>query len=264
MATRLLNSDRRQEQTTQQRLFVRLANQHKGDLRTAIRQAMKSGASAFESDGRSAITAAVNDERQRIRQRIEAVHRASFDTLGRRVLDAALEKSRAGAGHEFKIVSEDPTEAFDEALRAFVAEQTAQQVERVLDTTNSQLARIITEGTREGAGVDEIARRIRTSADNLSRVRSEVIARTEAHKAGQRAQDQAAKASGIARQKEWISSADGRTRTDKFDHLRPDGETVDIDGRFKETGEELEHPGDPAGSAANIVQCRCSVGYVVD
>jgi len=100
----------------------------------------------------------------------------------------------------------------------------------------------------------------------LSSGRAERIARTEVigalnggHLDGYR--------EGGASSKEWLSTDDDRTRgadpKDEFNHLAADGETVDLDAEFTKTGEALQYPGDPAGSAGNIINCRCALLPVV-
>jgi len=69
--------------------------------------------------------------------------------------------------------------------------------------------------------------------------------------------------SGVVRSKTWLSALDERVRGneagDVFNHLPPaHGETVGLREMFVNTGEALAHPGDPNGSAANIINCRCT------
>ena len=56
-------------------------------------------------------------------------------------------------------------------------------------------------------------------------------------------------------QKEWMTSIDGRERAA---HRGADGQIIDFKERFLVGGEQLFHPGDPAGSAKNVINCRCS------
>ena len=56
-------------------------------------------------------------------------------------------------------------------------------------------------------------------------------------------------------QKEWMTSIDGRERAA---HRGADGQIIDFKERFLVGGEQLFHPGDPAGSARNVINCRCS------
>jgi hypothetical protein len=56
-------------------------------------------------------------------------------------------------------------------------------------------------------------------------------------------------------QKEWMTGLDGKERPA---HRSADGQIVDFKERFIVGGEHLFNPGDPAGSARNVINCRCS------
>lgn len=60
--------------------------------------------------------------------------------------------------------------------------------------------------------------------------------------------------------KQWVATIDARTRPD---HLAAHGQEVGIDEPFIVGGEQLDHPGDPAGSAAEVINCRCRVVTVL-
>ncbi len=51
---------------------------------------------------------------------------------------------------------------------------------------------------------------------------------------------------------------DSKTRED---HAEADGQEVGMDEPFDVGGEQLMYPGDPAGSAGNVINCRCTVIY---
>jgi hypothetical protein len=55
--------------------------------------------------------------------------------------------------------------------------------------------------------------------------------------------------------KEWIATLDERVR---IDHAEANGQVVDMDKNFLVGGEELAYPGDSRGSAANVINCRCT------
>jgi uncharacterized protein with gpF-like domain len=95
----------------------------------------------------------------------------------------------------------------------------------------------------------------------ISRQRGALIARTETHGAANYGADGAARATGLKLRKEWIAAEDERTRPD---HNEANGQIVDMDQAFDVGGEALMYPGDPAGSAGNIINCRCGVSHVVD
>ena len=65
------------------------------------------------------------------------------------------------------------------------------------------------------------------------------------------------------RVKEWITVGDDRVRPA---HAAVDSDQVDADQPFRVMGEELMYPGDTSlgASAANVVNCRCSVSYDVE
>lgn len=95
------------------------------------------------------------------------------------------------------------------------------------------------------------------------------IVRTETTSAMNNGTLATADTTGIVLEKVWYSADDTRTRrhTGKpkspFDHLEMDGRVVAQGEKFKlmnyKTGEPeyLEYPGDPTGSAGNIINCRC-------
>ena len=84
------------------------------------------------------------------------------------------------------------------------------------------------------------------------------IARTEIHTATERGAFEGARSLGVRVAKEWVSRRDGRVR---LDHAIADGQIQEIDTPFSVGGENLMYPGDPAGSARNVIQCRCVALY---
>lgn len=259
MARRLVGPDPRQERATQQRLTSRIANAQARAIQRAIRQAMTSAADRYAEEGSIGINPAVEEQRPAIERTIRGMYSAAWETLGGRVLQAA--KSAHGDTWARK---QDPDEQHSEALRQFIAAHAAERVGMIQNTTTEQIQRIIQQAQREGEGVEGIAKRIRDTGPSMSRVRSQVIARTEVHNAGQAAQDSAARAGGVAQRKEWFAALDDRTRDDKFSHVDADGEVVLMDEVFRNTGEDMRYPGDPRGSSGNVIMCRCGVGYLVD
>lgn len=58
--------------------------------------------------------------------------------------------------------------------------------------------------------------------------------------------------------KQWIRKRPHDSRTRKA-HRKADGQIRPLGNAFKVGGEALQFPGDPAGSAGNIVNCRCTL-----
>jgi uncharacterized protein with gpF-like domain len=101
--------------------------------------------------------------------------------------------------------------------------------------------------------------------DRLPAYRRENIARTETMRASN-AGSNALYVDWGAKQKEWLATADDRTRPEHQVGAawgRPPL-VVGIDEKFMIGGEELEYPGDPAGDPGNTCQCRCTVLPVIE
>lgn len=82
--------------------------------------------------------------------------------------------------------------------------------------------------------------------------RAKTVAVTEVHRAfGVGGYALAARFSGT---KTWIAKEDSATRPA---HRRADGQTVSIQNPYQVGGESLMFPADPAGSASNVINCRC-------
>lgn len=61
--------------------------------------------------------------------------------------------------------------------------------------------------------------------------------------------------------KRWVAVGDKFTRDQ---HLRADNQIVNKESDFVVGGEKLKYPGDPSGSAENIINCRCRITAVVE
>lgn len=112
----------------------------------------------------------------------------------------------------------------------------------------------ISRGIASGLPYRDIARNINNvSGSGLSNAKR--IARTEGHRIQQtsaRDAQQTAKKKGADVVKQWDASLDKRTRDS---HARVDGEIKELDKKFSNG---LMFPGDPSGSAAEVINCRCT------
>lgn len=102
------------------------------------------------------------------------------------------------------------------------------------------------------------AKMLRQQFDKYNKYQAERLVRTEATNAANAATMQSAQDifPGADMQKEWISASDERTRAA---HREANGQIVDFNKPFLVKGEALMRPGDPRGSASNVINCRCSV-----
>jgi HK97 family phage portal protein len=143
----------------------------------------------------------------------------------------------------------------------FVKARANQLAGPVTDTTYEAIKATLAEGAKAGEDVPALARRIRSVFDDADRVRSVRIARTEVISAFNGSGLEVAKELGgdVVGGQEWIAARDDKTRSE---HAEADGQIVAIGEKFNVGGEELEYPGDPAGSPWNVVSCRCTAAFV--
>jgi SPP1 gp7 family putative phage head morphogenesis protein len=128
---------------------------------------------------------------------------------------------------------------------------------KVESTTKKTLGRIIDKGLKEGQSIPKIAKNIKEKF-KTSKKRSTTIARTETVGASNMGSFEGAAQTGLALNKFWIATKDKRTRKT---HKRADGQTVGMNEKFRVGNSRLEYPGDKAGEAKEIINCRCAVGY---
>lgn len=130
-----------------------------------------------------------------------------------------------------------------------------------------RLRPILMKGISDGLGVAEIGRLIVKDIGEyklgFSRYRSERIVRTEVVSSSNWASLETVKQSGVRLMKIWITELDGRERET---HREANNQKVGLDEKFlvrRADGgyDEMEYPSDPSGSAGNVINCRCSVGY---
>lgn len=138
------------------------------------------------------------------------------------------------------------------------------EVERTLDTradlfsqsinetTFNQLKDQFKESLEEGENRQQLIRRIEQTYRGISKGRAQNIARTEVQVANQTGQFDAYKQAGITL-KIWVSTPDDKTRPS---HRALDGQEKPIEQPF-DNG--LMYPGDPSGSAGEIINCRCTI-----
>lgn len=127
------------------------------------------------------------------------------------------------------------------------------------DTLRETLDTSLAEGLSQGEGLTKLIERLLTETEgvygNMTEQRAEVIARTESATSENYGIYATYKIEGVEK-KTWLATRDERTRDA---HREADGQTVGIDDPFLVDGEELDFPGDPAGSAGTVIQCRCTM-----
>ncbi|MHA2856918.1 phage head morphogenesis protein [Paenibacillus lautus] len=95
----------------------------------------------------------------------------------------------------------------------------------------------------------------------FSMQRAQRISRTMSTAAANGGKLEGWKQSEVAKGKKWRAAAGSRTRKT---HRKANGQIVALDKPFKVGASKLMYPGDPAGEAKEIVNCRCTMQLVMD
>jgi uncharacterized protein with gpF-like domain len=177
-------------------------------------------------------------------------------------------------GYSHLEVKADGETLFDRILQEFIEQFGALKVQQITDATREHIRRFIASGSRRGLGVAAIAKEMRDAIPDLSALRANRIARTETHTASQFSQVAVARESRRPLLKVWNSVEDHRTRdfgegdgvSDGYNHRVMDEVSVAMDDTFMVPtkygySEPLMQPGDPRGSAGNVINCRCAVTF---
>jgi len=135
------------------------------------------------------------------------------------------------------------------------------RIRSVEDTYVKEITNLLATRLDDGLTIDQAAREVKKIVDKPSFYKWQAtrIARTESTAAANYAATQVSEIVGFVMEKEWISALDSRTRGD---HRAANGQRVPQRERFVIDGEQLRFPGDPAGSAGNVINCRCTVAIV--
>ena len=129
------------------------------------------------------------------------------------------------------------------------ADTRAEIAETIIENIRKDLSRIIGRGVEAGEGVPVISRNIRDNF-NTTLKRARTIARTETGIVLNNARYEMMDREPLTRRHEWSSSIDSLVRPSHA----IDGEKRQLGRRFSNG---LRFPGDPTGSAAMIINCRC-------
>jgi hypothetical protein len=262
MANTLTGNSPQREREIQDRLMMDIARVIEVRLATDIDRTMK--AFAREQGNRAKQNEIMAQHRDRLSTLLTRSYGEIWDAFGTRILDAALK------AHHAKIeTKQEPLDTLRTVQLAWIAQNVGAKVTLISNTTQEQSERIIRDATAvavaEGLGERELARLINATmlerAPDFAAYRGQNIARTEMHSSAGAATQAAAEATGLNIVKQW--SAAFQTERSRTPHLDADGDTVPLDQPFIIDGEPLMYPGDPNGSAENIINCRCVSLHVV-
>lgn len=146
-------------------------------------------------------------------------------------------------------------------VRRFITSRAKRLAGYVTDTTYQALRDQLAQGAENGEGIPDLADRVRHVFQVATQARARTIARTEVISAYNGATEVASDGldEDVIGGKEWIATRDARTREH---HRDADGQTVGRSESFRVGGHDMRYPGDPSGPAAEVVNCRCTIGYL--
>lgn len=157
------------------------------------------------------------------------------------------------------------TNEFRSNLINWITNNAGLRIKTVRQSLINYLLDEINNGIGQGYDIREISKQIEKLVNSRSFYRWQAmrIARTETTAAANYGATIASGSSLYVIEKIWISSNDARTRQiekgDKHDHLDMHLVTVGEKEAFNVQGDMMMFPGDPNGSASNVINCRCTV-----
>jgi len=185
------------------------------------------------------------------------------------ISESAVKKSVKGfyVPMEFKSAK---TDAFQYAIIQVLQNDGLDQLAAdITNTTKEQIRRFLIESAQKNYTLPETIALLRTSG--ITDYRAELIARTETGRAANIGSMVGATSTGLVTIKEWIATRDNRTRReprDHTDHLEMDGVKLPMEKQFQVPNNQvglgyelMDHPCDSKASAANVCNCRCTLGY---
>jgi uncharacterized protein with gpF-like domain len=128
------------------------------------------------------------------------------------------------------------------------------KITNITDTTNDKIVDILDQGRQDGLSHYDIGKQIDDMLGDSWDGRGETISRTEVNGAMNYAGLQDAKAMAPDLNKVWSTTGADNVRPW---HEEADGQSVPQDEPFIVMGEEMDCPGDDAGSPENVINCAC-------
>lgn len=265
-----MSSRRQRELLTQNRLLVRQEALAERDIAKVIREVADALAARLTYGDVEAGLMIVDEHRPAMAAVLEKRLQQTALIFGGRTLDritANLPKSyyaalapgtgpvRGDAGDLREL--KDAREVFEGTILQWVRLHALQRATSVMGTLKEAVRSVLVESFSDGTGEAGTVKLIRERIGRtLSASSAARIARTEMHTASTIGADEAARSTGLEMVKEWASAEDSRTRPS---HAEADGDEVALDEPFSVGGALLMVPGDPAGPAKEIINCRCAI-----
>lgn len=206
------------------------------------------------------------------KEKTQQLFEKTWGLAGAKFAENTFNKYHKSISTNIRVKTEQPLSFWYEYMKNWALTEAGDRITWINQTTDEEILKVIRNtldlAGQNGLGVDETARMMRNnlvdSYGTLNKYRAQRIVRTEVIGASNMGQIKGAELLGYNMNKKWVSWLDMATRRGpEFNHIRCHGETVPINSMFMLSGETLKGPGDPAGSAGNIINCRCTVTFEV-
>lgn len=155
------------------------------------------------------------------------------------------------------------TDSFLNDILLFLAGEGGSKIVSIRGTLIEDIIKAIQIKIEENATLVELQKAIYeivTKSQQFYKWQALRIARTETTFASGFAAMRTASQYNFELTKQWIAAKDDRTRRD---HRIENGQIVDFNEPFiMADGTQMMYPGDPKGKASQVINCRCTIGFV--
>jgi len=168
---------------------------------------------------------------------------------------------KSSAGQYQRKEEEDFEGMWREMMLALVANECAEKIRSIRNTSKLTYKRLLDQAVREGLdegwGIEKISRQILREGRRTEKWQAMRIARTEVLSASNYGSLKGAETTGIPMIKRWVSTVAAEPRED---HQAMVGRAVDLQNPFElPSGNSLMYPGDPSAPMSETINCQCGI-----
>lgn len=128
------------------------------------------------------------------------------------------------------------------------------------NTTYDAVKSILKDAYQRGASIEDIKKELAEAFDQFSQTRAKTIAQNEMGAYINGGSDEAARESGVVKEKQWVSA---RLPTARASHIAvEDRGPIPMDNKFDVAGYMADYPHDPVLPPSESVWCHCAVLYI--
>ena len=196
-----------------------------------------------------------------------------LSSLGRLLQDLWTASADGSSKLMMAFLQTKATDTVRGLVQDYINQFGSRTADQILATSQRQIRDLMSGGLAAGEAADAVYEELLGKIPEIADLRGLLITRTESHSATQFAAWQLARRSSVPLTKVWNAVNDERTRDfgelgriSQFNHRVMDGQKVGLNDSFlipRIIGgyENLMFPGDPRGSAGNVINCRCIQTY---